>query len=661
MGALSALLLMGGAGAAIANRTPSHEMSLEEAGFSSTNETPPPRTGDIEPPEPKKELPKLQGEKQENRDGKIWGRGRIVSPNGTIEEGRFRHGVLHGKGKRIFPTGEKQEGVFKNGQLVVNSQTPLDCSAEVILCKTGPLEKRKLANLFASYSGIRGEVPSEKEVNFYTQLEKLWDAKKVNFPGRKVVVEACDQVLSEYKTLPHDTMSLEAYTSMVDDVVTEIKAEISWDEVAKLKKMNAEEIKTAKKVINLIDGSGVLAYSLTELMPSADGELNKNVLAFLLKYAGTRFVYSIPAIADEMTSFGPYQFTSYALRDLPGDRRGASVTNQALPKDIRIPGSVIKLRGEDHHRAAFLFMINNICELVKRGSDKSGWKQLENNSPRMREQMIIFSAVAHHMPTVALRNATEWLNGGFKDELAHHLTPRLKEYAKKTKANLGAVAGMVRETKVLIETPREVALPQPPVTPKPMPSVSVPTTPTSSKPTRDDIRTLAGSVSEKREEDNAVAALKLSKFTTLQSLKDAIQRGEMVTVKDGPHYILRGVGEEDPRNASLYASLRPHTKKMVDAIAAKFYAAFGQKLTISSLSRTESYVDILRKKNANASKTSTHMYGTTLDFTKTGMSQAQLEWMRKTLAEMEQSGILVATEEWKEPCFHIVDIHANER
>lgn len=176
-----------------------------------------------------------------------------------------------------------------------------------------------------------------------------------------------------------------------------------------------------------------------------------------------------------------------------------------------------------------------------------------------------------------------------------------------------------------------------------------------------DGQVLKGSKSEKREENNAVAALKFPKFATLQSLKNAINQRKMVFLTSGPYYILQGIGELDSKNAHFYASLRPHAKKMLDDLASKFHKIFGMKLKITSLTRTVAYVDMLRRTNGNASKTSTHMYGTTLDISKAGMSKAQIAWMRAHLAAMERSGKIVATEEWSQPCFHIVDIKANEK
>lgn len=322
---------------------------------------------------------------------------------------------------------------------IKTSNTPEVQNNDMLTCRTGALEKKKFGDLFTQYTGIRGEVPAEVNVNFHAQLELLWAKKIERFPGNKVVTEASQKILEKYRTESHETLTFEKYKAQVQAVVDTTKASISWEKVAEMKGLDKDQRKLAEKIVQGIDANGVIAYSLTELMPSANGNLNKDVLEFLLKYAGSKFVYSIPAIGDKMTSFGPYQFTSYALHDLPGDRRGASVINQALPKNLRIPGSVIMLEGNGHHRAAFLFMIDNICELVKRSGKAEGWKQLDKNQAHMKKQVIVFCAAAHHLPAKAKSMAQAWLLAGAEDPLMNYLNPHLKAYAKKTQANLEAL------------------------------------------------------------------------------------------------------------------------------------------------------------------------------------------------------------------------------
>lgn len=185
-------------------------------------------------------------------------------------------------------------------------------------------------------------------------------------------------------------------------------------------------------------------------------------------------------------------------------------------------------------------------------------------------------------------------------------------------------------------------------------------------PKQTDAQVLAGSKSEKKEENAAVRNLAPSivQLEGIADIKKQLSTGKLVKVKDGKDYTLHDIGIDDPniKNRQFYATLRSHTKKLLDKIAADFSKKFGKKLRVSSLSRTKELVMMIRENgNTNASLTSTHMYGTTFDFTKNGMSQAELEWMRVTLANMERSGKIVATEEWAQPCFHIVDIRANEK
>ena len=198
-------------------------------------------------------------------------------------------------------------------------------------------------------------------------------------------------------------------------------------------------MRVLKKVCSAVNAQDLLAYSLTELMPSADGKLNVNVLEFLLKNAGREYIESIPAIYDAKTSFGPYQFTEFALFDHKGQKRGSSIPNQALPGKDRIPGSVSKLRGKDHYKAGYLFMVDNMANFVH----KIGWSELgilENQFKENKDDVIAFLATAHHGPGWANKYATNWLKDKAKKHYQDYCTSdAYKQYANKTKANLKAI------------------------------------------------------------------------------------------------------------------------------------------------------------------------------------------------------------------------------
>lgn len=304
---------------------------------------------------------------------------------------------------------------------------------------TGELEGHKFSSLFSDYTSIKGEVPEIAEIDFQKQLEDLWERKKHVSSDRSVVQTTGDQLVKEYDEELHGEVSLDEYQKSIDEIIDEDNRELDWNKIAEVKNMNSKERKLAEEVTKILDAKSIIAYSLTELMPSMNGELNKNVLAFLLQNAGTRYVNSIPAVYDPMTSFGPYQFTSYALYDANGERRGASIINKALPEKLQIPGSVAKLRGNDHHRAAHLFMINNICDLVKRSENTKGWKSLKKDKDRMKKEITLFCATAHHMPAVAIGRGATWLDEGAEGTYTDCLGAHLKMYSKKTKANLEAL------------------------------------------------------------------------------------------------------------------------------------------------------------------------------------------------------------------------------
>jgi MORN repeat len=48
----------------------------------------------------------------------INGQGRMVLPDGIIEEGEFKNGRLNGRGKRTYLNGQIEDGLFVNGTFI---------------------------------------------------------------------------------------------------------------------------------------------------------------------------------------------------------------------------------------------------------------------------------------------------------------------------------------------------------------------------------------------------------------------------------------------------------------------------------------------------------------------------------------------------------------
>lgn len=282
---------------------------------------------------------------------------------------------------------------------------------------TGALEGERFTNnLYSFLTGIEGTVPAEVELDFENQLGVLCDMKK-RFVERhprmdkRVFLQVCQDLKREYSSQDKGKTSLQGFLNATQREVDGVMRNLNWQELGERKQLSREKLDLLRSISNSLNARDLVAYGLTELMPTADGELNINVLRFLLENAGSRYVHSIPALYDDETSFGIYQFTAYAVYDDGNKREGASDINRFLEKD-KIPGSMKDLRGDLHHRAAMLFAIRNLWYLIK-DCDK---KQLQALSEVWRSKhttIIEFIAVAHHAPVHGKRGALRWLTSEY--------------------------------------------------------------------------------------------------------------------------------------------------------------------------------------------------------------------------------------------------------
>src|SRR5258708_4726126 len=200
-------------------------------------------------------------------------------------------------------------------------------------------------------------------------------------------------------------MDFKSYQQDVQFSIEEIDRNIHWHKVGEILNLDDNHLALLKSITRALKPKHLTAYALTELMPSADGELNKNVMEFLLKSAGSRYVYSIPSTGDDEISFGPYQFTKKA----PGTWK----VNGALSESKRIPDHVAKFRGVAHHKAALLLAIYNLGCLIKQLNQRE-FKVLHEKWRDHITAITQFIAVAHHAPGPARSSAKRWLDAEAK-------------------------------------------------------------------------------------------------------------------------------------------------------------------------------------------------------------------------------------------------------
>jgi len=169
----------------------------------------------------------------------------------------------------------------------------------------------------------------------------------------------------------------------------------------------------------------------------------KMCLTYLLQNAGREFAERIPAVYDGLTSFGPYQFTEKALFETPEEVRGASRLNEHVDGE-RIPGSVSKLRGIEHHQAAYLLATQHIIKLIQ-NLDEDGVAVLEAGWEDNMSDIAQFIAAAHNYPygseniVGALTSGQYWIDNNMEKDFHFSAGSHSREYAVKTKYNYKAL------------------------------------------------------------------------------------------------------------------------------------------------------------------------------------------------------------------------------
>ncbi len=251
--------------------------------------------------------------------------------------------------------------------------------------------------------------------------------------------------LAEYEAEPNYS-SLKAFMASAEQIAQATYNGIDWKMLSDnfgFKGKKARLFKQAAK--KFAGGKELVAYGMTELFPSHDGNWNCRLLDYLLRNAGVNFVMAIPALYDTYSSFGLYQFTSLALRRTKDGKAGASNINNYLPTDLRIPDSVNKLTGDNHHRAAYLFAIYNMAFLIKGLNDKQVAKLTkylaENKEHSVK--LIQFIATAHHSPRNAIRSAKRWLNEDTANSFTSHCDKNIRNYSIKTERNFLALSNEI--------------------------------------------------------------------------------------------------------------------------------------------------------------------------------------------------------------------------
>lgn len=309
---------------------------------------------------------------------------------------------------------------------------------------TGKLAGSTVSDLYAWYLGYKGTLPKKLTVDWSLQLHKLW-AHKAAISKTSIATVTGDMLVAEYDRFDPERMSLGEYESAADAQARLMYRSLDWGQVGEMYfvtkngSTDTRRLALLKRVAADIRGRTLVAYAMTELLPSS-GNYSGAYLDFLLRHGGRRYVESLPAIHDQLTSYGPFQFTSKAVYDTGSVAvGGASRVNRALPQRLRIPGSVTLFRGDQHLRAAYLFAISNLAVFIRK-LDERHLATFERVASSKSLELAQFIATAHNKPAVAYSSGVKWLNAKAKPDYRASCPTVSRRYATKTFENFKALS-----------------------------------------------------------------------------------------------------------------------------------------------------------------------------------------------------------------------------
>lgn len=265
------------------------------------------------------------------------------------------------------------------------------------------------------------------EVNFSRGMNAMWNAKE-RFNLTKYG-KVSQEVLNFRKKINEQTEQDTTYMTLREYRSTTIQFAI--DSLKDLHEiitpLYSDERRTFMNIIMAnLSPNVLIGYNIQELIPPTyysqqSGEVPINPLfkAYfldqLLRNGGASFLSYYPARYDNLVSFGPFQFTSIAVKDVQ--------MNPRLVNDFKLYDSIQQLKTlEDHSLMAALFAYNNWEQLAYH-LQKDGTIQQFNayfmdyeNNPQTQRSLRIFiagmTACMHHLPPRSRNMLRNYLRDG---------------------------------------------------------------------------------------------------------------------------------------------------------------------------------------------------------------------------------------------------------
>lgn len=290
----------------------------------------------------------------------------------------------------------------------------------------------------------------DRSISFESGLKELWRRKisKIKSNGNRndlwLANAKAHEAAWKYKYGSADRLGFERYK----ETYFAKNLEKMLPEYLKKMPKNPGLSEFRKKMASLLDANVLLGYSVQELIP---GQYNALARIFLyekfLANAGTDYLKYFPALHDALFSYGQFQFTPVAIRDIRKEYAGERWAG--------IPANLSKRwSADDHSKAAIAYALLNIdragAELAKRGGLERINRMFEKHSQtregRKKLGMFITGLIGtmHYKPAYAREALVEFAKKGDLDNPhasfvqfaeragAKHNEPNLAVYYRKS-------------------------------------------------------------------------------------------------------------------------------------------------------------------------------------------------------------------------------------
>ncbi len=328
------------------------------------------------------------------------------------------------------------------------------------------------------YTGAEGpHLPGELSISFTDNLAAMWNEKIAALPATvdddeaKMIGDFGNARATEYEKLwkkgpeavgvpdiPQGLTEYPYFTHLVNEfskVERELLENLDWDALAHeygFSKENNWYINMLGHLAAEAHGRSLMAYSMTEIMPFGGKESENNILLynFLLRTAGPKFINSIPALFDPQISFGPFQFTKFAVEEGITDPRNKYSVNKFLPESLRVPQHLKKFPDKrpgrelrNHAAAAFLFGLQNVATATRLLMDEGNMPALNAIADMDGGTFAALLAMHHHRPAVAREALLAWAKGvaaGDTDKQYYaYAIPEVASYGERSSNNFNAI------------------------------------------------------------------------------------------------------------------------------------------------------------------------------------------------------------------------------